>query len=341
MATRTERPATETAAEDQGLTPADEALIGALEHDPQSTNRALAMRFGRTEVDIARRLRYLDEANLMRLAAVLDLAKSGYEMLVYTQIEFEPDRRGDTLDKVQKLARHRNAGFVGTVRGQPLLEASFRVKDQADLASLVHRDLGGLPGVVRATVDTTLQVRRFRAGMAQLELEKRSISLADRLKALEHTGRAAGLDELDINILAALQVDGRSSSREIARRHNVTEGTIRYRLGKLSGGGLMKITPMRDISVIGLRSIFRLRIVARPSMLDSLSKQLLRDPDVNYLATTTGSCNLQIIIVSPTLAEGKRAIERVSKLPGIERVHTTQTDQSILFDSRWQVLNPS
>lgn len=341
MATRAERPAENLELADMALTPADEAMIAALEQDPQSTNRALAVQFGRTEVDIARRLRHLDEANLMRLVAVLDLAKSGYNMLAYAQLEFEPARRGELFEQVQRLARHRNMGFVGSVRNQPVLEASFRVKDQADLAALVHKDLGGLPGIVRATIETTLQIRRFRAGMAYLDLEKRSISIADRVKALEHTGLSAGLDELDLNIIAALQADGRSSSREIARRHDVTEGTIRYRLGKLSSAGLMKIIPARDMSVVGLRSIFRLRIVVRPSMLDALGKQLLRDPNVNYLATTTGSCNLHVLIISPTLADGKRVIERISKLPGIERVHTTTTDQSLVYDHRWQVLNPT
>jgi Lrp/AsnC family transcriptional regulator for asnA, asnC and gidA len=50
------------------------------------------------------------------------------------------------------------------------------------------------------------------------------------------------LDQIDQQIIAALAKDGRMSFREIARQLDVSEGTVRVRMGRLQDENLIRVT---------------------------------------------------------------------------------------------------
>src|SRR5688500_1624212 len=58
-------------------------------------------------------------------------------------------------------------------------------------------------------------------------------------------------DELDRRIITMLRADGRRSNREIARTLGVPEATVRYRVRRLTEGGVLKITASVDPEHLG------------------------------------------------------------------------------------------
>ena len=60
------------------------------------------------------------------------------------------------------------------------------------------------------------------------------------------------IDETDREILRVLQVDGRTSNTEIARRLGVTETTVRKRLAALLEGDLVQIVAVPTPRLAGL-----------------------------------------------------------------------------------------
>ena len=54
------------------------------------------------------------------------------------------------------------------------------------------------------------------------------------------------LDDTDRAILAALRENGRATNSEIAGRLDVSEGTVRNRIGKLTGSGFLSVEGLVD-----------------------------------------------------------------------------------------------
>lgn len=318
----------------------EDALVGALLQDPQSTNRALGAQVGLGEIEVARRLRRLDETNAMRLTAILDIHRGGFSMLAHVVMEFERGQGVSLMREISAQSTAWNVSSINSLRGRPEIEATFRIVDRADLTHLMRARLASLTGVKRVTIETTVQILRYRPGVAQLGLQNREGSIGNSIRDLERAPLPAHIDDLDRRIIASLQSDGRSSSRNLARRWIVSEGTIRYRLKKLEACGLMKLIPVRDMRSIGLRAILRIRMTVRPSRLASVTKGILGNAAVSYAALTTGGYNLHVVLICADDAASDSAVSWIRSIAGVDDIRTTYIANIPMFDHRWQVLGP-
>lgn len=57
------------------------------------------------------------------------------------------------------------------------------------------------------------------------------------------------LDETDYRILAILEENGRTPNNEIAARLDLSEGTVRNRIRKLTGGNYLKIRGLTNVNM--------------------------------------------------------------------------------------------
>ena len=64
----------------------------------------------------------------------------------------------------------------------------------------------------------------------------------------------ASIDELDRRIIQLLQKDGRASNTLLARSAQVSEGTVRRRLKRLIGEGIVKIAVTPNLQLLGYRA---------------------------------------------------------------------------------------
>ena len=64
----------------------------------------------------------------------------------------------------------------------------------------------------------------------------------------------ASIDELDRRIILLLQEDGRASNTFLARSAQVSEGTVRRRLKRLIGEGIVKIAVTPNLQLLGYRA---------------------------------------------------------------------------------------
>lgn len=60
------------------------------------------------------------------------------------------------------------------------------------------------------------------------------------------------IDELDEQIIGQLQIDGRRSAAEIARKFGIPRATVRRRIGSLTSEGLITIRAYANSEEIGL-----------------------------------------------------------------------------------------
>lgn len=321
------------------LSAVDTDITALLRADPYSTNRDIGARLRLHETEVARRIRTMDESHSMRLMAVLDIFKAGYSMLAHARITAQPKREREVVRALIGPKLRRNLCSLHTTDSPCLLEATFRIATHADLADLIRDGLAQVPSILTAEIDTTVAIERYRLGVSRLTGLPPGLAGLDAFDDLKRSIHTPQLDDLDLQIVTALQQAGRTSSREMARRFDVTDGTIRNRLGKLDRLGLMRIFPILDVRLAGVSDVTRIRASIRPAELRRAISLLLGDSAVAYISETTGSRNLHFMLTTPDAKATRATLTKLSKAAGMSDLVVTKVGTVEFLDHRWQVLS--
>lgn len=104
------------------------------------------------------------------------------------------------------------------------------------------------------------------------------------------------LDELDKKIIIALAENGRRPYREIARMFEVSEGTIRQRVNRMSDEGLIRIAAIGNLLALGFDVVAMIHFKVRADKIDAYAERMASYPSVRFVAVSIG--NADIIIQS-------------------------------------------
>ncbi|HET7036032.1 MAG TPA: Lrp/AsnC family transcriptional regulator, partial [Thermomicrobiaceae bacterium] len=102
-------------------------------------------------------------------------------------------------------------------------------------------------------------------------------------------------DELDRQIIRLLRADGRRSNREIARRLEVPEATIRYRVRRLIESGILKITASVDPEHLGYALTAMISVQVEPERIGEASQEIAAMPEVMWTAITAGAHDVMLM----------------------------------------------
>jgi DNA-binding Lrp family transcriptional regulator len=100
------------------------------------------------------------------------------------------------------------------------------------------------------------------------------------------------LDEADRRIVAALQLNGRASWREIAAVVGTSENTVARRAGRLLEAGIAHVAVVRDPRCAGRGHVANIFIRCRNGTRLGVARALLARPDVWSLSVVTGPHDL-------------------------------------------------
>jgi len=133
------------------------------------------------------------------------------------------------------------------------------------------------------------------------------------------------LDSMDLTILAHLQADGRKSFTDMAEEMGVSVGTIRNRYTKLVQDNVLHIVGWTDPVRAGYNSYARINIEVRPTeKIQSVAKQILKIPEVSFLAMTSGQYDLEINLVCKNNQHLLEVMhQHIHKVKGVYETNTT------------------
>jgi Lrp/AsnC family transcriptional regulator, regulator for asnA, asnC and gidA len=100
------------------------------------------------------------------------------------------------------------------------------------------------------------------------------------------------LDELGQNIIKELQEDARQSFREIGRKLDVSEGTVRNRVKSLITSDTMKISAIPNPEKLGLNFVCVMCIEVKVGAAEKVEQMLIKSPNVYYLCGCTGTYDI-------------------------------------------------
>jgi Lrp/AsnC family transcriptional regulator, regulator for asnA, asnC and gidA len=146
------------------------------------------------------------------------------------------------------------------------------------------------------------------------------------------------LDHFDAEIINLLQSDGRRPTAEIARRLAVAEGTVRKRIDRLIREGVIQIGAWADPLKIGYQNYAVLMIHVELREFERAAEQLSKMPEIFFLGTCTGAFDIFVSACFRSLEHMHEFMtKRLSRVPGIQRVSTSNVTRVIKRDYSFRV----
>ena len=132
------------------------------------------------------------------------------------------------------------------------------------------------------------------------------------------------LDETDIQILKALQKDGRESASHIAEKVNVSVPTVTERIRKLQESGvILGFQTAIDPSSIGLDVSAIITIISGSSQYyREVTLAAEETPEVVQCFSTTGNGSHMLYVVTKNSNTLEELLRKIQSWPGVVRTET-------------------
>lgn len=291
----------------------DRVLIEHLLQDGKITNRELATHAEISESAVSIRLRKLAASGAIIFTALIDWEAAGFEWFVIVRLKTHSRSPRDVADDVARLEQ---CEAVAVTLGAHDVVAFFLVKDRTELHQLTNDDLPAIGGVAEMRVDLATETSVTPNG--------RRLFLARGAPPIRLPAPKIELDDLDVALLQALIDDGRQSSRSIARTLDVSEGTIRARMNRLTQAGLVRVVAMVEPVALGMAGVIAcVSIRVNRARIDTIRKELGAMAEVVFTAVCVGSSDLSITV---TASDPQQLTELIStRVQTIDGVYSTDT----------------
>ncbi len=149
------------------------------------------------------------------------------------------------------------------------------------------------------------------------------------------------IDELDQQIIRALQDNGRKSNVEIAREAGVTEATIRKRIERLLAERVIHPTVCPDLAQIGLDTGALIALQVDLTRIGQIAARLADLPQVRSVRYTTGEYDLFIEAVFASNQDLLHFLTTaVAPIEGIRKSSTFHILKRIKSEHQWVLPTP-
>jgi Lrp/AsnC family transcriptional regulator for asnA, asnC and gidA len=297
----------------------DRKIISALRAAPKSTNAALARKLRVAKTTIGLRLGRLTDAEVLRIVGATNPARVGYSLSAWALIQC----RGRKVEDIgADLAAIPEAVAVGSLIGNYQLFVNLMARGPQHLASLLAK-IGNVRGVTRTSTSLALNTLKYSTDHKTIRLSDEGT--AARLHELNLTDLKHTHDELDRSLLAEYQNDGRVTYRELARRYDVPESTIRARSRRLEKKGEIVYLAATDPVLMGIRSVVLVLLQTSASRVQQIADELCQKSYAYGVLTTAGVADILCITAFETSEEMHTAVhEWIPSLEGVQRVEILQ-----------------
>ena len=131
------------------------------------------------------------------------------------------------------------------------------------------------------------------------------------------------IDDTDRKILALLRENARAPAVELARRAGISRTTLQLRMERLERARIIAGYTIRGDGEHDRRAIrAHVMITLLPKLAPAVETALRKIPEVRTLHSVSGTFDMVAIVVSETVAEMDRLIDRIGALDGVERTTT-------------------
>lgn len=147
-----------------------------------------------------------------------------------------------------------------------------------------------------------------------------------------------GLDEMDRSIVRLLQKDGRMSNTDIARQLEVTETTVRKRIGQLLDQGLMNIVAVPTPEAVGMSLSSIIGVSVDLTSMHAVGDAIRAYPQVRYVGMSAGRYDL---IIEAFFSNQEQLLDfvtdKLGALDGVNNIETSVILKVVKFSYEWEI----
>ena len=135
----------------------------------------------------------------------------------------------------------------------------------------------------------------------------------------------ATVDDVDRRLIAALREDGRLSINELSTRIHVSRSNAYQRLARLQKSRIIRrFTLEVDHQLLGDSISAFIHLDIDQHAWRTLADRLLKIPGVEYVALTTGTADLMLLVRAPDMETLRDVVlERLQSMPEIRSTQTS------------------
>jgi Lrp/AsnC family transcriptional regulator for asnA, asnC and gidA len=150
------------------------------------------------------------------------------------------------------------------------------------------------------------------------------------------------LDEVDRQIIAVLQRNGRVSNVEIARELGLAEATVRKRMERLLAKGAIRVVAVTNPDRLGYTTRVFIGIETNLGQVEMLAERLAAIPEICSVSIVTGTYDVMIEVVLPSSDNLLSfLLDQVAVLPGVKRTETCHVLKTIKRACEWVIPDES
>ena len=132
------------------------------------------------------------------------------------------------------------------------------------------------------------------------------------------------LDRLDCRLIGLLQTDGRMPNNAIAQKLDISEYTVRRRMKRLLGSGIIRIVAVANPIDLGFEIGGNLKIHIDLKKTEHVLENLKRIDPLIYVALTTGGTDVDADFIVRSLREFHDLIfKQISQIDGVLTAETS------------------
>lgn len=150
----------------------------------------------------------------------------------------------------------------------------------------------------------------------------------------------AQLDDVERQIVAALQHDGRITTHALAKRVGVSEVTARRKLRRLLGEGIVQVVGAVNPFQVGFDSPALVGVKVDRNRFDEVAEALCSHPAVRYVVAATGTFHFFVEVMAPDNHElADLLLNDIGSIPGVIDTETALILRIYKQTWDWRVLD--
>jgi Lrp/AsnC family transcriptional regulator for asnA, asnC and gidA len=134
----------------------------------------------------------------------------------------------------------------------------------------------------------------------------------------------ARIDEIDVQIINALTINGRLAFRTIAQQIGTTTATVARRYEKLKENNFIKVSIQVNFLEMGYQNILEISLaIADQNEVNEMTNKLSKIPGVTYLVKISGNYDISVVALVKDCKNIVEISDQIIKIPNIKRMEAT------------------
>ncbi|PXX00359.1 DNA-binding Lrp family transcriptional regulator [Mycolicibacterium moriokaense] len=250
----------------------------------------MAGAFGVNEATIAARLRRLEAHNVVRVVALTDMHRLGFEYLAIGMVSVEARLVSQVAAEIAAIPQ---TIFVNVHTGRYGVSCGVLAEDRLELGRIFGEDIPRVRGVRAARCELAVDVLRFNSEFAPLNVSDQGVLCGPKIPP-------HAIDDQDLDIIHALQRDARASNRSIAADLAVSEGTVRARLRRMEANHLIRIRAISDLAAFGMDFGAFVGVRVMNGRIPEVADRLLGMDPIGVIIQSLGDWDFLLVILATT-----------------------------------------